>query len=320
MGAQRLPPLNSLRAFEVAARRLSFKLAADELNITPTAVSHRIRVLEEWLGVRLFNRLTRALELTKEGEAYAARVHVGFEELIAASDSLRHSVDSGELVVATTMSFGSNWLPTRLLAFNEANEDFTVRIEASDALTDLARSNVDVAIRFGEGGYEDLHSHLLFTDLVTAVCTPELARGLARPRDLRERPLIAYTWPGYGPSDPSWGKWLAAAGEGGGEPPVAASVTEEHIALSQVLAGGGIGLMGLTACADALLAGRLVRPFPVALEDYGHYFACRPDLLARHKVRVFHDWIVDQAIAFDETTRADPRTSFETIVPRGEMS
>lgn len=315
MGAQRLPPLNSLWAFEVAARHLSFKRAADELNITPTAVSHRIRILEDWLGLRLFNRLTRSLELTKEGEAYATRVHTGFEELIAASDSLRHSIDAGQLVVSATMSFASNWLSARLLNFYEQHDDFAVTIEASDTLRDFASTNIDVAIRFGEGGYEGLHSQMLFTDLVTPVCTPAVAKNLSNPSDLMSMQLIAYTWPGHADDDPSWARWFESVGVDTVDRVPITTLSEEHLALQQVLAGGGVAFIGTTSCGDALLDGRLVRPFPIAIENHSHYFTCRKSMLGRHKVRVFHDWLHDQATAFEESIRSDSRLRFDVIIP-----
>lgn len=316
MPAPRLPPLNSLRAFEVAARLLSFKKAADELNVTPTAVSHRIRVLEDWLDLRLFNRLTRALELTKEGEAYAKRVHAGFEELIAASDSLRQSVDGGELSVSATMSFASHWLAPRIPQFHESQDDIVVRLEATDDLRDLTRTNIDLSIRFGEGGYDDLYSEMLFTDHATVVCLPALADRLRCANDLRQAPLIAYRWQGHGEGDPDWRAWFDAAGSQGGDVAPTSVMSDEHLAIQQVLAGGGAALVGITAVAPAILDGRLVRPFPVALEDHSHYFTCRPDMLLRPKVLGFRDWIRDQAIAFEETIAGDPRLAFQTVRPR----
>ena len=314
MRDSRLPALNGLKAFEVAARHLSFKQAADELFITPAAVSHRIRGLEDWLGVKLFNRLTRSLELTKEGEAYAALVQEGFAILTRASDELRRSSDAGELVVSATMSFASNWLNTRLPGLQDSQEDFTVRIEGSDQPADLNRSNVDIAIRYGEGGYEDLHSEMLFPDLITPVCTPELAAEIAQPADIAKLPRIDYRWSGFGPRDPSWEKWFRAAGITPPDPDSVPSFSDEHMALGQTLAGRGIGLLGIVAAAEPILQGKLVRPFPIALENRAYYFVCQPHSLRRRKVVIFRDWLKAEAARFDALLAEDPRLKFERIL------
>lgn len=325
-----LPALNALRAFEVAARHLSFKQAAEELLVTPAAVSHRIRGLEDWLGVKLFNRLTRSLELTKEGEAYAVLVKQGFDTLIQASEELRRSSDAGELVVSATMSFASNWLNARLPALHacvaeqDAQAPFAIRIEGSDLPVDLNRSNVDIAIRYGEGGYDDLHSEMLFPDLITPVCTPELAAGLSGPADLLEKPRIDYRWSGFGPRDPSWEKWFRVAGAAA---PASdrvpsdrvpsdrvPSFSDEHMALGQTLAGRGVGLLGIVAAAEPILQGKLVRPFPIALENRAYYFVCLPQSLRRHKVALFRDWLRAEAASFDGLIATDPRLAFDTVI------
>lgn len=323
MHDSRLPALNGLRAFEVAARHLSFKQAAEELFVTPAAVSHRIRALEDWLGVKLFNRLTRSLELTKEGEAYAALVQEGFAILTRASEELRQSTDAGELVVSATMSFASNWLNAKLPtlqgapALQNTSENFTVRIEGTDLPADLNRSNIDIAIRYGEGGYEDLHSEMLFPDLITPVCTPELAAEISQPGDIAKLPRIDYRWSGFGPRDPSWEKWFRAAGVAGGapaDPDPMPSFSDEHMALGQTLAGRGVGLLGIVAAAEPILQGRLVRPFPIALENRAYYFVCQPHSLRRRKVEIFRDWLKAEAARFDALLAEDPRLKFETIL------
>lgn len=306
--------MNGLRAFEVAARHLSFKQAAEELFVTPAAVSHRIRALEDWLGVKLFNRLTRSLELTKEGEAYAALVQEGFAILTQASEELRRSTDAGELVVSATMSFASNWLTAKLPTLQGAHENFTVRIEGTDLPADLNRSNIDIAIRYGEGGYADLHSEMLFPDLITPVCTPELAAEISQPGDITKLPRIDYRWSGFGPRDPSWDKWFRAAGVAAPDPDPVPSFSDEHMALGQTLAGRGVGLLGIVAAAEPILQGRLVRPFPIALENRAYYFVCQSHSLRRRKVEIFRDWLKAEAARFDALLAEDPRLKFETIL------
>jgi len=314
MPGRRLPPLNALKAFEVVARHMSFRNAADELCVTSTAVSHRIRALEEWLGVKLFNRLTRSLELTKEGEAYVPLIRDGFALLANASDALKQSSEGGDLVISTTMSFASNWLSPKLPFFYEQHEDLRVRVEGSDLITDFTRTNIDVAIRYGEGGYDGVHSEMLFTDLVTPVCAPELAARAQKPADLLALPRLEYQWAGFGERDPSWEKWFRAAGVENATPDLAPVFSEEHMVLSQAITGRGVALVGIVAAAEAIEEGALVRLFPIALENRSYYFVCQSHALNRHKVRAFHDWLKDEAICFDALVHENPKLRFETVI------
>jgi len=313
MSIQRLPPLNALRTFEVAARHMSFKDTADELCITSTAVSHRIRALEEWLGVKLFNRLTRSLELTKEGEAYAPQIQEAFVILSNASNTLQKSNEGGDLLISATMSFASNWLTPRLPSFYKQHEEFNVSVEASDLQINLARTNIDVAIRYGEGGYDDLHSQMLFTDLVTPVCTPELAKSLTNPADLLGVSRLDYHWTGFSERDPNWDKWFRAAGVVDADLDQAPVFSEEHMVLSEAIAGRGVGLVGIVAAADAIQRGALVRPFPVALENRSYYFVCQPHALNLQKIVALRDWIVGEARKFDEFVEHHRELQFDNI-------
>ncbi|MEH6442712.1 MAG: transcriptional regulator GcvA [Oceanospirillaceae bacterium] len=314
-----LPPLNALRAFEVASRHMSFKHAADELCITPTAISHRIRTLENWLGLKLFNRLNRSLELTKEGEAYAYKVNQAFELLTQASADLKNSSEEGELVISTTMSFASNWLTEKLQSFQLEFSDLKVRVEGADSVLDLNRSNVDIAIRFGEGDYDDLHFKMLFTDYVTPICSPELAKKLRTPTDLINAPRIDYHWVGFSAKDPSWETWFTAAGINHHEQQPIPTFSDEHMALTLAKAGKGIALIGTTAVAQAIVCGELVRPFPIALKYYTYYFTCLPNMLSRHKVAVFYEWLNREAKNFEELIETDPRIKFDKIFAIDEV-
>ncbi|MEH6442705.1 MAG: transcriptional regulator GcvA [Oceanospirillaceae bacterium] len=307
MARAQLPSLNSLRAFEVAARHMSFKLAADELCVTPTAISHRIKTLEDWLGIKLFNRLTRALELTKEGEKYARRVNEAFILLIEASDDLRNHNDEEDLVISTTMSFASNWLATRLLEFQTEHDQAKIKITAQDGITDLNRSNIDIAIRFGAGKYDGLFVKELFTDYVTPVCSAELAATLKTPQDLLKLALIDYQWADYSAQDPSWDKWFQAAQVSYEHPQNVPVFSDEHMVLSLAKAGKGVALIGMTAAADSIRNGELVRPFPLALKNHTHYFTCLPTLMNRPKVKIFYEWICEEANRFENFINNDER-------------
>ncbi|MBL4785209.1 MAG: transcriptional regulator GcvA [Cohaesibacteraceae bacterium] len=313
MTIQRLPPLNALRTFEVATRHMSFRNAADELCITSTAVSHRIKALEEWLGVKLFNRLTRSLQLTKEGEVYAPIIRQAFELLSSGSNALKNSNDGGDLIISSTMSFASNWLTPRLPGFYNQHEEFAIRVEASDDPVNLARTNIDVAIRYGEGGYDGLHSQMLFTDLVAPVCTPDLAKKLSDPADLAGVTRFNYYWPGFNERDPGWQKWFTAAGLPDIELGSSPVFSEEHMVLSEAIAGRGVALVGIVAAADAIQRGALVCPFSVALENRSYYFACQPQALKLRKVTAFRNWIISEATRFDDFVEGHPQMQFDNI-------
>ena len=191
--ARSLPPLNSLRAFEAAARHLSFTKAAGELNVTPAAISHQIKALEEFLGVVLFRRLTRALRLTDAGQAAFPKVREGFDKLAEAVEILRAEEESKVLTVSVSPSFGAKWLVPRLDRFRAAHPDLEIRIDATDRLADFQGDNVDVALRYGMGNYPGLLVDKLFGAEMVPVCSPDLLDGpqpLQRPQDLAHHTLL----------------------------------------------------------------------------------------------------------------------------------
>jgi len=192
-----LPPLNAIRAFEAAARHLSFTRAADELHVTQAAVSHQIKVLEDALGVVLFERRNNMVLLTEAGQLGLPGIHDSFEKLAAAIERMRTAASGDMLCVTTTPGFAAKWLVPRLERFRMAHPDIEVRIDASTHLVDLARENVDVCIRFGAGTYAGLDSELLFKVEVFPVCSPDLIEGphpLRVPDDLRWQTLLHTNW------------------------------------------------------------------------------------------------------------------------------
>src|SRR3954463_3165478 len=172
-----LPSLTGLRAFEAAARHLSFTRAADELNVTQTAVSHLIRRLEEQLGIPLFVRRNRSLALTREARAYLPAVSSAFEDLRRATARLRRSERDGLLTVSTTASLAAKWLVTRVAAFQDANPGIEVRISTSAHLVDFEREQVDMAVRYGRGNWPGLRANWLMAEDIFPVCSPSLLKG-----------------------------------------------------------------------------------------------------------------------------------------------
>ncbi len=194
---RRLPPLNSLRAFEAAARYLSFKKAAEELHVTPAAVSHQVRTLEEYCGAQLFHRLARALRLTEAGQAALPLLREGFDKLAEAADAMRAEERAGILTVSVAPTFGAKWLIPRLERFRAMHPEFDVRIDATDALVTFTGNGVDVALRYGRGTYRNLRSECLMPEVAFPVCSPRLQeRGvpLSRPEDLRHHTLLHVQW------------------------------------------------------------------------------------------------------------------------------
>src|ERR1700722_10999219 len=172
-----LPSLNGLRAFESAARLMSFTHAAAELNVTQTAISHQIRRLEDQLGIKLFIRQNRSLVLTREAQEYLPSVRSAFEDLRRATQRLRRSGPDGRLTVSTTASLATKWLVSRVAAFQDAHPGLEVRITTSNHLVDFQREDVDIAVRYGLGFWPGLRADWLMAERLFPVCSPGLLAG-----------------------------------------------------------------------------------------------------------------------------------------------
>jgi LysR family transcriptional regulator, glycine cleavage system transcriptional activator len=289
----RLPSLNGLRAFEAAARHLSFTIAASELNVTQTAISHQIRRLEEELGIRLFIRQNRALELTPEARDYLPGVRAAFNDLRAATDRLKRRDSDNVLTVSTLASLAAKWLLPRLTAFQEAHPGIDVRITTSPGLVDFKSGDVDAAIRYGRGHWPGLRADWLMADQLFPVCSPSALTGnrpLRCPEDLRDYTLL-HTSGGY---DDDWRLWLTAAGL-----PTNLStqpgLTFDLIFMTVQAAIDGIGVaMGRTSYVEADIAsGRLVVPFKITLPaDAGFYLVSPQASADTPKLSAFRQWLI----------------------------
>ena len=294
---RQLPPLNALRAFEAAARHLSFKLAAEELNVTPAAVSHQVKALEDLLGKPLFRRLTRALRLTEAGEAALPALTEGFDRLVEGAQRMRGYRDSDVLTISVSPSFGSMWLVPRLDRFRRRHPDIEVRIDGTDRLVDVAGGEVDVALRYGPGNYRGVQVDFLFDQLNTPVCSPVLLEGenaLMRPEDLRHHTLLHIVWKD---ADASWRMWLMAAGLHGMDPTRGPHFTQESMAVQAALDGQGVALVGDRLVADHLFAGRLVCPFDRDLKTplkFSYFLLSANNGARRTRVAAFRDWLLGE--------------------------
>jgi len=288
----RLPSLNGLRAFEAASRHMSFTLAASELNVTQTAISHQIRRLEEELGVRLFIRQNRSLSLTPEATQYLPGVRAAFNDLRLATDRLLRRDDDHVLTVSTLASLAAKWLLPRLSAFQEAHPGIDVRITTSTSLVDFQRDKVDAAIRYGRGQWAGLRADWLMADELFPVCSPALLQGskpLKSPEDLRDHVLLHTS----NTNSDDWRLWLTAAGlptDVSKQP----GVTFDLLFVTIQAAIDGIGIaMGRTSYVqDDITKGRLVVPFKIALPaDAGFYLVSPQGRADSAKLSAFRSWL-----------------------------
>jgi LysR family glycine cleavage system transcriptional activator len=290
--ATALPSLNGLRAFEAAARHLSFTRAAEELNVTQTAISHLIRRLEEQLDIKLFVRRNRALELTPEAQDYLPAVRTAFEDLRRATARLRRSERDGVLTVSTTASLAAKWLVTRVAGYQEANPGIEVRITTSSHLVDFQREDVDIAVRYGRGTWAGLRANWLMAEDIFPVCSPALLAGdnpLRTPEDLDHHTLLHST-----ASREDWQLWLTAAGLPAS---IAArrGLTFDQSFMASQAAVEGLGVaMGRARLVEAdIVAGRLVVPFSVVLPTDAGYYIVAPEVTAdMPKIALFRDWLI----------------------------
>lgn len=260
---RKLPPLSTLPAFDAAGRHLSFTKAADELGLTHGAISRAIRNLEEQLGVRLFERGTRSVRLTPAGAAYAAEIGAALDQIGLATLAASTPRSAGVLNVSTSDGFAGRWLVPRLHRFHREHRDIDVRLSTSGAHADFIRDGIDIAIRYGAGGYEGVVSELLAEEEVSPVCSPQLLKEkpLRRPSDLKRHKLIHDNF------RIDWAAWLERAGVTGVDPESGMRFDSAAYAIEAAVQGEGV-LLGRSALVSAdVAAGRLVRPFDLALKS-----------------------------------------------------
>jgi len=308
-----LPPLTGLRAFEAAARHLSFKKAAEELHVTPAAISQQVRGLEDYVGRALFRRLTRALALTEAGAAAQPLLREGFDRLAEAAEAMRAEPQSGILTVSVAPSFGAKWLVPRLDRFRERHPEFDVRIDATDALTNFAGDGVDLALRYGRGVYRNLQSECLMSETAFPVCSPRLLeRGppLEKPADLAGHTLLHVQWKMEQEAAPNWRMWLRAAGVEQIDAARGPRFSVDSLAVQAAIEGHGVALASAALVEDDLKAGRLVRPFPPSVCEataFCYYLVYPPDKAGNPKVRAFREWVMAEAAAReDEAPEHEP--------------
>jgi LysR family glycine cleavage system transcriptional activator len=294
--AARLPSLNGLRAFEAAARHLSFTQAAAELNVTQTAISHQIKRLEDELGIRLFVRQNRSLALTPQARDYLPLVRAAFDDLRLATERLVRKDNNKVLTVSTLASLAAKWLLPRLTAFQEAHPGIDVRITTSMGLVDFRKDDVDAAIRYGRGHWPGVRAEWLMADELFPVCSPALLQGsrpLRCPEDLAHHTLLQASG-GY---DDDWPLWLTAAG-------LPAQISRQSglsfdlvfMTVQAAIDGLGVAIGRTSYVQDDIAKGRLVVPFKMTLPtDAGFYLVTPEGRTDTPKLKAFRQWLKSAA-------------------------
>ncbi len=304
-----LLPLNALRAFDAAARHMSFKQAADDLAVTPAAISQQIRSLEEILGVELFRRTNRSLVLTEAAQLSLTALREGFEKLEQAVDTITDTKASRVLRVSVSPSFASKWLVPRLASYYECHPHAVVKISATMQITDFKAEDVDLAIRYGAGNYEGLHVEELLRETVFPVCSPALLQGKDSVCDILHHTLIHDESSVSDESMPTWPMWLKAAGIQTPECVPALHFNTHALAIEAAVAGRGVALARSAIAEEDMKAGRLVKPFGKATPvNFAHYIVCPEDKLKNERVQEFICWLKR------ETTSAT-NSQFEEKIP-----
>jgi LysR family transcriptional regulator, glycine cleavage system transcriptional activator len=311
-GNGRFPPLNALRAFEAAARHLSFKKAARELHVTPGAVSHQVKLLEEHLHVPLFRRLTRALELTAEGHSMLPKVREGLDALQAAVERVRSREEMSALTIVAPPNFAARWLVPRLSGFTKAYPNIEMHIASRQSMVDgrengsvtvpddMRPDNAIVMIRFGSGHYPGAHVDEVFSAVYVPVCSPKLLKGehaLRKPSDLRYHTLLHDDTVIEEGARPSWNDWLQSVGVTDIDATRGPHFSDAALALDAAIEGMGVTLAIKSLLASEIEAKRLVVPFDISAPTGYAYYLVTPEASAENRaVASFRSWLLEEAL------------------------
>ena len=302
---RRLPPLNSLRAFEVVSRHESFRAAAEELHVTAAAVSQQVKTLENHLGRKLLRRSSGGYSLTPDALAGLPQLRDGFDQL---SSAVATMTSGGQrlLTVSAVPSLAAEWLVPRLHRFRKQYPALDVLLHASEELVDFEHSQVDLGIRYGTGSYPGLASERLFVDEIFPVYSPRMLDGrapLKKPSDLRGQPLIHTDWTPDRGHWPGWTDWLRAAGVTGVDVTKGLRSSDGALVIQAAIGGQGVALGSKALVLEHLAAGRLIRPFKLSLvTDFAYYVVCAKARADEPDLRAVRTWLMAEA-------RGAPRTA-----------
>lgn len=285
-------PLKALRAFDAAARHLSFTKAAEELHVTTGAVSHQIRMLEDKLSVRLFHRGNNSLSLTAAGMEFLPDVRESFRLLARATERIASGANTTRLVIAVPPTLGSKWLASRIPRLSHSCRDIVVDVIAANAMHDISHIGFDLAIRYGPIPHAGYESELVALDEIFPVCSPKLATGLREPADLRVHTLLHYPCLLKDHVFTDWSAWLALAGVDACEAIRGVTFYPGTMAIDAAIAGNGVALGKGIVVADDLAEGRLMRPFDIDVGLRCEHHLVYPRATADHpKHRAVREWL-----------------------------
>jgi LysR family glycine cleavage system transcriptional activator len=297
---RKLPNLTALRAFEAAARHQNFSRAADEIHVTHSAISHQVRALEAELGVLLFVRLGKRITLTENGQTFATALRKSLLDIAAAADAVKLSSTYRRLTISSLSSFAARWLSPRLGSFIEQYPDIEVLLQSTSQLTDFAREDVDVGLRFGGGRYPGLSEELLMDDYYYPVASPRFNGGKlpATPQDLVRSSLLRC-------EQEPWLPWFRAAQVALPEPTAGIIFQDSTMLVRAAIDGQGIALVRHAMAASDVVSGDLVRLFEATVKcPSSYYFVCPPSALQKSQVQAFRTWLFAEV---DKWKAADAR-------------
>lgn len=293
--------MSALRAFEATARRASFKAAAEELSVTPTAISHQIKQLEAHMGLRVLDRSPRAVTLTPQGKTLYEATAFGFGEIERAVTRLLADTTPKTVTLSSTTSFLSHWLVPRMDTLRRAVPMIDLRLHSSNSVEDLRPGGIEIAIRYGRGPFPDVVSTCLCPDVMAPVCSPRL--GLSQLDDLRHARLIHVDGRNRPTPDPDWSRWCAQAGFEDIDTDAGPRFPDSMLAVQAAIAGQGVVIASRVLVADGLAAGLLEAPFSEELAGDAYHFACAIGLETRADIVALREW-------FQRSLRADPTGDF----------
>jgi len=296
--SRRIYPLNALRAFEASARHLSFVKAAEELSVTPAAISHQAKKLEEFLGLSLFRRLPRSLLLTESGQLLLDELSGVFLSLDKAMEKVIDSEKRGSITLSVAPTFAVMWLIPRLQNFYSLHPDIDIRISTGLGLVDFQRDDYDAAIRLGDGDWFGLETIKLFDESVTPMCSPRLLEGpnaLRKPDDLRKHVLLHNHSMDHDPNAPTWASWLDAAGASGVDATRGTHFGLPDHGLQASIDGMGVVLGWRALAAENIATGRVVEPFDLALPLGSSFYLTYPEGHSRRpNIAAFSAWLMKE--------------------------
>ena len=301
----RLTPLKSLQAFEAAGRHLSFTEAAQELNVTPGAISQQIRLLEEFLEIKLFKRMNRVIVLTDSGQLFLPLIREGFEQFSEAVSLLNRTRSDGPLTITSAASFVSKWLIPRLARFKALHPGIDVRIDTSDRLVDFMHEDIDVGIRFGNGVYPELDTVFLFAFDLIPVCSPELmsqGNGLKKVSDLKNFTLLHSNYDELDTGWPDWAMWLKVVDAEDVDSTHGIYFNQSDVLFQAAMDGQGVALVASVMADPEIAAGNLVQPFTARLPvKFNYHLVTSPHKARIAKVAAFREWLLAESAFLRDT-------------------